>query len=160
MIIRRAGPMDAGAMAILLNQIIEKGGTTAYTDPVTRAFIIQKMANAADRSAWHLAEDDTGSLLGFQWIAPNPDLPPEAADIATFVQIGKTGLGTGSKLFEASKSAARALGYAWINATIRADNKGGLIYYQSRGFEDYHLLQHIPLQNGQVVDKICKRYDL
>ncbi|MBA84154.1 MAG: GNAT family N-acetyltransferase [Rhodobacteraceae bacterium] len=160
MIIRRAGPMDAGAMADLLNQIIRKGGTTAYTEPVSRAFVMQKMANAPRGSAWHVAEDDTGALLGFQWIAPNPDLPPEAADIATFVRLGKTGLGTGSKLFEATKSAALALGYTWINATIRADNAGGLIYYQSRGFEDYHRLKDIRLGNGQIVDKICKRYDL
>jgi L-amino acid N-acyltransferase YncA len=158
MIIRRAGSLDAGQMVELLNQIIHKGGSTAYTTPVTREFMLQKMGRAAELSAWHVAEDEAGNVLGFQWIAPNPNLPPKAADIATFVQIGKTGLGTGSKLFEASKDAARALGYGWINATIRADNDSGLTYYQSRGFETYRRLTNIPLEDGQIVDKICKRY--
>ena len=61
----------------------------------------------------------------------------DAAEIATFTKIGKTGLGIGSALFRATEKAARGLGYTWINANIRADNAGGLAYYQSRGFEDY-----------------------
>ncbi|MDA0924273.1 MAG: GNAT family N-acetyltransferase, partial [Proteobacteria bacterium] len=51
-------------------------------------------------------------------------------------------------------------GYHWINATIRADNTGGLIYYQSRGFRDWRHLTDQRLANGMRVDKICKRYDL
>jgi L-amino acid N-acyltransferase YncA len=160
MIIRRAGSLDARPMADLLNQIIEIGGTTAYTDPVTRDFMLAKMARAPDRSAWHIAEDVAGTVLGFQWIAPHPKLPPEAADIATFVQVGKTGLGTGSKLFDSTKSAARALGYRWINATIRSDNLGGLAYYQSRGFETWAHDSNVALADGQIVNKTSKRYDL
>lgn len=158
--IRRAGALDAGQMSELLNQIIQIGGTTAYTSAISRQDLAAKMARNADRSAWHLAEDDAGHLLGFQWIAPYPPLPDTAADIATFVRVGKTGLGTGSRLFQASTAAARALGYTWINATIRADNAGGLVYYQSRGFEDYHRQKDVLLANGQRVDKISKRYDL
>lgn len=158
--VRRAGTLDSGAMCDLLNEIIAIGGTTALTTPMTRAALDSKMAKNADRSAWHIAEDASGVLLGFQWIAPYPDLPPEACDIATFVRVGRTGLGTGSALFEATKSAARGLGYAWINANIRADNSGGLAYYQSRGFEPYRRLTGITLPNGQTVDKILKRYDL
>ena len=158
--IRRAGALDCGAMCDLLNEIISIGGTTALTSPLSRDDLQNWMAQNATRSAWHLAEDSTGEVLGFQWIAPHPDLPAEACDIATFVRIGRTGLGTGSALFEATKSAAHALGYDWINASIRADNAGGLAYYQSRGFEPYHRLTGITLSNGQAVDKILKRYDL
>ena len=51
-------------------------------------------------------------------------------------------------------------GYVWINAEIRADNTGGLIYYQSRGFEDYGRIKDYRLDDGMVVDKVLKRYDL
>ncbi|MBT8411372.1 MAG: GNAT family N-acetyltransferase, partial [Octadecabacter sp.] len=75
-------------------------------------------------------------------------------------QQGRSGTGIGSALFEATKVAARQLGYVWINATIRADNEGGLAYYQSRGFRDWTRVERHRLANGQIVDRICKRYDL
>lgn len=158
-IIRRAGDMDCRAIADLLNEVIEIGGTTAYTTAVTSQYIQTKMRSEA-RNAWHLAEDAAGELLGFQWIAEADYLPNEAAEIATFARVGKTGLGIGSKLFKATKKAAQALGYSWINANIRADNTGGQIYYQSRGFENYGGQKGIQLADGTVVDKVLKRYDL
>jgi L-amino acid N-acyltransferase YncA len=147
-------------MAELLNAIIRKGGTTAHTTPVSRDTILEWMDRAPERSAWHVAEEDTGNILGFQFLEPHPDLPPEACDIASFVRLGQTGLGVGSKLFEASRKAAKDLGYLWINATIRADNTGGLAYYQSRGFETYAHHPQQRLTNGAIVDKISKRFDL
>lgn len=98
--------------------------------------------------------------MGFQWIEQVDSLPPEAAEIASFVKIGKTGLGIGSALFRATEKAARALGYSWIRANIRADNPSGLIYYQSRGFEVYGSFQGYIMENGKMVDKVLKRYDL
>lgn len=158
--IRRASTSDARLMAELLNEIIAQGGTTALTDPVTGTYLAEKMAGHGDRGAWHLAEDESGTCLGFQWIGPYPDLPPDACDIATFVRVGQTGLGIGSRLFEATKQAALDLGYDWINANIRADNTGGLTYYQSRGFRDYRRLEGIVLTDGSTVDKCLKRFDL
>ncbi|WP_300033076.1 GNAT family N-acetyltransferase [uncultured Roseobacter sp.] len=158
--VRPAMALDTGSMARLLNAIIEKGGTTALTRPVTGADIAEWMASEADRSAWHVALDAHEEVVGFQWIAPHDQLPPEAVDIATFVQVGRTGLGIGSALFTATAAAAKRLGYVWINATIRADNTGGLTYYQSRGFRDWAFDADVRLDSGQVVDKISKRYDV
>ncbi|MEP2029777.1 MAG: GNAT family N-acetyltransferase [Paracoccaceae bacterium] len=157
---RLAIALDAPDMAQLLNEIIKKGGTTALTRPVTGQDIAEWMATEADRSAWHIAADTQERIVGFQWIAPHAELPPEACDIATFVQIGRTGLGIGSALFSATAKAANKMGYIWINATIRADNAGGLTYYQSRGFRDWHHDESVRLDNGSVVGKISKRYDL
>lgn len=155
--VRRATSLDTRPMAVLLNEIIAEGGTTALIRPVTGDDLAEWMAT--DRSAWHVATQGE-SVVGFQWIAPAEYLPEEAADIATFVKMGQTGLGIGSALFEQTKSAARRLGYLWINANIRADNGGGLIYYQSRGFRDYDSWQDYRLENGQLVDKVLKRFDL
>ena len=158
--IRRAGQTDARAMAEMLNAIIETGGTTAITEPVTAQVLQDWMQSDSASGVWHVAEDTAGNLLGFQFLGPHKDLPPEACDIATFVKTGRTGLGVGPKLFEASRAAAMRLGYRWINATIRADNGGGLAYYQSRGFEDWARDDNVRLDNGLMVSKISKRYDL
>jgi len=158
--VRSAMPLDANSMAALLNEIIEVGGTTALVRPVTGVDLSEWMNSDPDRSAWHVALDDQEKVIGFQWISPHPNLPPEACDIASFVQIGRAGLGIGSALFSANAQAAKDLGYVWINATIRADNEGGLTYYQSRGFRDWAFDEDVELPNGLVVNKISKRYDV
>jgi GNAT superfamily N-acetyltransferase len=159
--VRRAHDLDARDMAAILSDIIAIGGTTAITGRIDRDDILAWMRTAPTASAWHVAETETGEILGFQWIAPGGTyLPPEAAEIATFARPGRQGLGIGSRLFEATRDAARRLGYRWINANIRADNEGGLTYYQSRGFEAYGRIDRYRMADGTVVDKILKRYDL
>ncbi|MGB3408546.1 MAG: GNAT family N-acetyltransferase [Jannaschia sp.] len=144
--IRKAQPFDAGAMADVLNAIIAQGGTTALTQPVTGDVLREWMATG---DIWHAAEVE-GEILGFQWVGPHADLPSDACDIATFVALGKHGLGVGSKLFEATRKAAKSAGYRWINATIRADNAGGLAYYRSRGFETW----------AERGERVAKRFNL
>lgn len=156
--VRRAGVLDAGPMADLLNEIIVAGGTTALTDTVTGADLGGWMA--APKAIWHVAEDDRGEVLGFQYVSPLTSEPGLVAEIATFARVGRTGLGIGSALFDATRAACLAEGYDWIRANIRADNTGGLAYYQSRGFEDYGRITGYRMGNGQIVDKVLKRYDL
>ena len=158
--VRPATRLDARQMAELLNAIIEEGGSTALERRVTGTDIAEWMTRAPDRSAWSVAVTEAGEVVGTQWIEPADYLPREAAEIASFVRIGQTGLGIGSALFRATETAARKLGYSWINANIRADNDGGLIYYQSRGFRDYDRWDNYRLESGQTVDKVLKRYDL
>ncbi|MBR9764454.1 MAG: GNAT family N-acetyltransferase [Rhodobacteraceae bacterium] len=146
-------------MAELLNEIIALGGTTAMTRPVTGEALSGWMQRDP-RAIWHVAEDEGGEILGFQYVEPHAGLGAEVAQIATFARVGRTGLGIGSRLFEATAQAARAEGYAWINAEIRADNASGLTYYQSRGFEDWGRIEGKRIAEDLVVDKVLKRYDL
>jgi L-amino acid N-acyltransferase YncA len=155
--IRPAAAYDSRAMARLLNAILETGGTTAMTLPVVPDEITTW--TRAPRAAWHVAER-AGEIVGFQWIEPSAKLPPQVATIATFTAQGQTGMGIGSSLFAATEPAARALRYLWINADIRADNTGGLAYYQSRGFRDWRRVEGVLLADGTTVDKVWKRYDL
>ncbi|SFJ75878.1 GNAT family N-acetyltransferase [Jannaschia pohangensis] len=154
--IRPAQPFDAGAMATLLNAIIRQGGTTALTKPVTGDDLRDKMALGG---IWHLAEND-GDVIGFQWVNGHADLPGDTCEIATFVALGNHGIGVGSALFDATRNAARARGYDWIEAVIRADNDGGRAYYRSRGFETARHLHNQTLADGTPVDKVVKRYRL
>lgn len=59
--------------------------------------------------------------------------------------------GVGSALFPATRAAAEELGLEFINATIRADNVGGLAYYAKLGFQLYDRLVQVPLLNGTAV---------
>ncbi|WP_226624340.1 GNAT family N-acetyltransferase [Alloyangia pacifica] len=145
-------------MAELLNEVIARGGTNAMTAPVSGAELRAWMRTPG--AIWHVAEDECGALLGFQWVEPHPQHGARVAQIASFARVGRTGLGTGTALFEATRTACRAEGYTWINAEIRADNESGLIYYQSRGFEDYGHIRGHRLGDGSTVDKVLKRYDL
>ena len=156
--IRRAGPLDAKPMVDLLNPIIRQGGSTAYLTPWVPGDVIERMSRP--RAVWHLAEDDWGAVKGFQWFEPHPDVPEGSASIASFVEIGATGLGIGSRLFEATKMAAVAQGLTHLDAVIRADNESGRTYYQSRGFELIKWLKDMPLEDGRPVDKIWTRVDL
>ncbi|WP_430450004.1 N-acetyltransferase family protein [Rhodophyticola sp.] len=72
-------------MAELLCRIIRIGGTTAMTRPVTATDMTDWMSSDPDRSAWHVAEDGQGRILGFQLVGPADYLPAAAADISTFV---------------------------------------------------------------------------
>ncbi|MEH6646180.1 GNAT family N-acetyltransferase [Sulfitobacter sp.] len=158
--VRPAMPLHTNSMAQLLNEIIKIGGTTALIRPVTGQDMAEWMTFAPNRAAWHVALDSDERVVGFQWIEPSEKLPPDAAEIATFVQVGQTGLGIGSALFSATAEAAKELCYVWIRANIRADNDGGLTYYQSRGFRDYGVIEDYVLADGTRVNKRLKRYDV
>ena len=160
MTVRRASKFDARSMAELLNAIIEEGGSTARVKGVAAKDIAEMMEFSATRSAWYVAIDKHENVTGFQWIQPYDGIPAEACEISTFVEVGRTGLGIGSSLFEATKAAAKSLGYTWINANIRTDNEGGLTYYQSRGFRDWRLDEGVALADGIIVNKVHKRYDI
>lgn len=150
-------------MCALLNEIIAIGGTTAYEAPfdparMTTDYILN------DRLISITVAELEGDLAGFQslsWPDPGHDgpdsLPPNWAYIATFVQTGLTGQGIGSALFAVTRAAARAAGAVAIDATIRADNAGGLRYYGTIGFVDYAVLRDVPLASGRPVDRIRKR---
>jgi L-amino acid N-acyltransferase YncA len=158
--IRIAGPADARGIAEMLSHVLASADTSAIVGPVDGAKIREWMLVAPARSNWRVAEAESGEILGLQWIEPTADLPPEACSIATFVLPGRQQLGIGSALFAETDRAARALGYRWINATIRADNEGGIIYYQSRGFRVWKRTSDVPLASGRLVDRISTRYDL
>ncbi|MGH1453343.1 MAG: GNAT family N-acetyltransferase [Paracoccaceae bacterium] len=156
---RTGGVQDAGQITDLLNDIITQGDSTAMVKPVDRAFITDWITSGP-RALWVVAEDDSGTLMGFQCVTPHKTMGETVAQIGTYARVGQTGLGIGSGMFEHLKTLCRAHEYTWVNAEIRADNSGGLAYYQSRGFEDYGRIPNVELADGRHVDKVLKRYDL
>ncbi len=156
--IRRAVPADSGALVSLLQVIVDAGGTTAFEGTVPADFIADILDGTRPRSIAHVAED-AGEILGFQYIRQMGS-DPTLATIATFAKAGRTGRGIGSALFEKTRAAAIGFGYTGIDATIRADNTGGLAYYARMGFRDHSVQPAVPLADGTPVDRISKRLAL
>lgn len=151
---------DAPALAELLNAVIRQGGTTALEEEFTPEALDAAYLTGPAVHCCHLAVDDSGAIAGFQTLGRYPGLPDDVGDIATFARLGGQQRGVGSALFAATAQRARALGHSAINATIRADNAGGLAFYTRQGFADHGLTRDVPLADGTPVDRVHKRFPL
>jgi len=151
---------DAPALAGLLNEIIAAGGTTAYEVPFTPDAFVDAHIDGPGVITSVMAEDESGRAMGFQILLRSAALGPGWGDIGTFTRRGATTRGIGSALFAATRAAAVEAGLTTLNATIRADNKGGLTFYTRMGFVDYAVARDVPLADGTPVDRISRRFDL
>lgn len=159
--IRPVTSADAPELAELLNGIIARGGTTALQKPFTPGPLDETYLTGPDVLSCFVAVDGaSGQLEGFQTLIREAHLPADWGDIGTFSRVGGTQRGVGSALFAATSERARALGLSGLNATIRADNEGGLAFYGKLGFQDHDVDRAIPLGDGTPVDRINKRYSL
>lgn len=157
--IRKATPADAPELASLLNEIIRAGGTTAIETELSAQEFDDWFISGPYPLACHVAEED-GILYGFQSLSLFGDPPEGWADIATFARMAPKKKGVGTALFEATRKAAAELGLSAINATIRADNVSGLGYYAKMGFKDYDRIAEVPLEDGRLVDRVKRWFDL
>jgi L-amino acid N-acyltransferase YncA len=161
MIIRNAHPDDAADMATLLNEIIRIGGTTAFQKETTAKLTVDFIHKLQTTGCIYIARDrTTDEFLGYQSLEAYPHLPKTLGIIATFAKVGSVKRGIGTALFAATRKAAPALGFAELDATIRADNTGGLAYYGKMGFQDHSVAKGVPLDDGTPVDRISKRLKL
>jgi L-amino acid N-acyltransferase YncA len=161
-VVRPARKADAAAMAELINAIIAIGGTTAYEDRFDAATMDAEYISLPHLVSCFVAELD-GEIAGFQGLMTayeDFDLPENWATIGTFTRVGLVQRGIGSALLARTLEAAREAGIVTIDATIRADNTGGLAYYSRQGFVDYGRLVGVPLKDGTPVDRVRKRLDV
>ena len=159
--VRDAMRGDAGEMAELLNAIIAQGGTTALEEAFTPERFAQAYLDGPDVFCCFVAVDmGSQRIEGFQTLGRYAGLPDDVGDIGTFARIDGKQRGVGSALFAATRARAGELGLAAINATIRADNVGGLAFYGKQGFEDHSVKPAVPLRDGRPVDRVSKRFRL
>ncbi|MBK1662168.1 GNAT family N-acetyltransferase [Paracraurococcus ruber] len=158
--IRPAQDCDATTLADLLNDIIARGGTTALEEPFTPEALARDMLTGPDVICCFVAWHPEGKAAGFQSLLRSGDLPDDVGDIGTFSRVGQVQRGTGSLLFAATRQAATERRMVAINATIRADNAGGLAFYDRLGFVDHDIHRAVPLRDGTPVDRVSKRFVL
>jgi len=175
---RDATEADVPVLCQLLNDIIAIGGTTAFEVALTEADFLQSYLTGSDVISCVVAVPKDSELLselpsellsdvpsaptpsapvGFQSITVNPRLPEHWGDLATFCQQGLQGTGVGTVLFQHTRMTAINHQLIALNATIRADNSGGLAYYTRQGFVDYAVARGVPLKDGTPVDRLSKR---
>ena len=155
MIIRQARPLDAGAMADLLNEIIAIGGTTAHQTPVTAGDVRQFHIDGPDVLAGVVAEEG-GQVVGWQSV----EVWAGEAHIGTFVQPALQARGVGLAMFGLTRDLVAKAGVRSIIAFIRADNASGLAFYARAGFVDYGHDPCFALNDGRVVGRVHRRFDL
>jgi L-amino acid N-acyltransferase YncA len=159
--VRDAVAADAPELTELLNAIIAAGGTTALQTPYTPELLAERYLVGPDVHCCFVAVDrETGRLEGFQTLGREDGLPDDIGDIGTFARIDGKQRGVGTALFAATRARARQLGLSELNATIRADNTGGLVFYSKQGFQDHSITPAVPLKDGRPVDRVNKRYRL
>ncbi|MBX2826156.1 MAG: GNAT family N-acetyltransferase, partial [Gammaproteobacteria bacterium] len=144
---------DCAALCDLLNDIIAAGGTTAHQRPFDLERFSDEFVHAESLLFCVVAETSDNELMGIQSVGKHPRLDAQWGDIATFTRVGSTTRGIGSALFATTKKLAIDKKLVAINATIRADNAGGLAYYSKMGFVDYAIAQAVPLEDGTPVDR-------
>lgn len=150
---------DAPALAAMLNRIIAAGGTTAMEAPLTPDAFAEWFITGRHALICAVVEHQ-GGLVGFQSLSDYYPLPAGWADIGTFTRRADPVPGAGRALFAATCAAARARGVRHLNATIRADNSGGLAFYRKLGFMQYDLSPDVPLADGTPIDRLHHRFDL
>ncbi len=155
---RRVMPNDTHELCVLLNKIIQIGGTTAIEAQLTDDEFGEYFLHGKGSLCCYVAVDALGALAGFQALGRHSELTDDWGDIATFTRISPKISGVGTALFTETRLYAKQSGMIAINATIRADNKGGLAYYDKMGFQTYSENKDIPLVDGTKIDRISKRY--
>jgi L-amino acid N-acyltransferase YncA len=158
-LIRDVRQSDSAELADLLNAVIAKGGTTAHEEPFTpQTFRATFMTGPEVHCCFAAAHTATGRIEGFQALPRYAKCLEEIGDIATSARLDGARRGIGTALFAATCSQTRALGLLAINASIRADNAGGLAFYKKQGFIDHDVINGVPLKSGERVDRAVKRY--
>lgn len=159
--VRPISERDIPELLSILNAIIDAGGTTAIETRLSEADFAEWFVSGPEVLAGFTAFDPgTGRPCGFQALSSHGAPEPGWGDIGTFARREASIPGVGRALFAATRQRAAALGLAAINAQIRADNTGGLAYYDRMGFRTWRVLPSVPLADGTPVDRICKRFDL
>lgn len=158
MIIRPASSNDITELCVILNKIIQTGGTTAIETPLSHQDFRDYFLSGPDHICCFAAQDGTGKLMGFQAMEHHDELPPNCADIATFTKQSAAKSGIGTALFQHTLRHATKAGLKTINATIRQDNTSGIAYYSKMGFTGHSIAKDIPLLDGALIDRISKRY--
>ncbi len=139
-IIRKAIPNDAKAVALVLNSVILEGRYTAFTSTFTEDDERTFIAGLCERSAMFAAEVDH-KIVGIQVIEPDglaryTDSMQHIATIGTWIDANFRGHKIGHSLAEASFTFAKAHNYEKISIQVIADNTRALRFYGNLGFEE------------------------
>lgn len=154
--VRRASVDDAGAVATLLNAIVDEGGFSALKKKFSSEDEASFLASLGPRECVLLAEAEGGTVgfLTLEIYHKALGSTDHVASLGTFVDRDFREKGVGSALLEAAFLFAREKGYEKMIAEIRASNFLGLGLYRKFGFSEIGTLTRQVKIEGEYDDVI------
>jgi L-amino acid N-acyltransferase YncA len=156
--VREARPDDAGAVAGMLNPIIEAGIYTAFDTPFTVEEERTYIEDFPPRGIFHVAVlHPEQKVVGFQSMEPFASYThafDHVGVLGTYVDLSHLRRGVAKVLFAATFEAASRKGYEKIFTFVRADNPTALAAYQGQGFRIVGTARKQAKLNGKYVDEI------
>ncbi|MCA9860637.1 MAG: N-acetyltransferase [Thermomicrobiales bacterium] len=154
-VLRRATPADAAALADIYNQGIRDRVATLETEERT----------PEERSAWLTARDERHPVFVAEldgivvaWGSLNVFNPRPAyqwvADFSVYVHRKQRGLGLGGRMLDHLIAEAGRLGFHKLVLAAFPFNDGGMRLYQSRGFRTVGIYHEQGQLDGRWVDTI------
>jgi L-amino acid N-acyltransferase YncA len=154
-LVRQAGPDDAGAIAVIYNQGIEDRVATLEAEPRTAEERRRWLAARGPRHPVLVAESG-GEVVA--WASLNPFNPRPAydhvADFSIYIERGRRGRGVGRRLLAALVERAQALGYHKMVLAAFPFNKAGMALYERLGFTTVGVYREQGRLDGAWVDVI------
>ena len=153
---RRNDIQDAAGVADVLNNVIaERRYTTlaGYWTPEAEQAFLQNLGPHSEAFVAEVA----GHIVGFQVIEPfvaYTSAMDHVAILGTYLHADFRGRGIGRRLAEETLRFAREQGYEKSVIYVLADNKAGLGYYRSLGFEEKGILARQAKIDGLYHDEV------
>jgi ribosomal protein S18 acetylase RimI-like enzyme len=97
------------------------------------------LLSLSPREAFHVAETDEGTVLGYQSLelySPILHSMAHVAQLGTFLRPDARRRGVGRALFHASVKFAGERGFSKIVIQVRSSNSGAQAFYTQRGFRE------------------------
>jgi L-amino acid N-acyltransferase YncA len=137
--VRRATEADAEAIVEVLEGIVSERIYTAIEKPWSAGEQRRYLLSLSPREAFHVAEIDEGTVLGYQSLelySPILHSMAHVAQLGTFLRPDARRRGVGRALFQASLNFAGEHDFSKIVIQVRASNSGAQGFYRQLGFRE------------------------
>jgi RimJ/RimL family protein N-acetyltransferase len=124
--IRMARPEDAEAVAAMHERSSERSRYQRYFSLSDWRGVRLHRLSGGHRGATLVVMSESGQIVGFGNVFPDPTEGSGAAEIAMIIEDDFQGRGIGKKLVQSLISFAMRLGFTEVVASVLADNKGML----------------------------------
>ena len=159
MIIRRAEPQDAPAIAAIANPVIRDTLVTFTTDERSAASIASDIQK---RGSGYLVADLDGQVVGFATYGPFRAGPGYAQCAEHSIQIapGARSQGIGQALMVALERTAREEGIHVLVAGISSANPAAIRFHSALGFSQVGRMPEVGIKWGQRLDLVLMQKNL
>ena len=161
--VRMATAEDAEAIVAVLEGIVAERVYTAIEKPWSVEEQRQYLLSLSPREAFHVAETEQGTVLGYQSLDLYSTILHSMAHVAqlgTFLRPAARRRGVGQALFDASLRFARAHDFSKFVIQVRSSNAGAQAFYKKMGFCACGRLTRQVLINEHEDDEVLMEYFL